>query len=466
MNSDFLWGGSTAAHQCEGGWNEGGKGISIIDVLEGCKQNKDRIVYYTPENDVYFPSHNAIDFYHHYKEDIALFAEMGFKAYRMSIAWTRIYPVGDEEKPNENGLRFYDNVFDECHKYGIEPIVTICHNDMPLGLIKKYGSWENRSIIDYFVKYSKTIFTRYKDKVKYWMTFNEINNMINSKYPIFPYVSGGIKVNQQTDTSTLYQALHNQFVASALAVSEGHKINPKMMIGCMLGYLVEYPATCNPDDTIFVENKTRYSTFLCTDVQVKGYYPSYAEKYFVRNHITFERKPEDAQILRDGKVDYIAFSYYMSNTVSSDVSKKFVGNHDSYVNGINNPYLKVSSWGWPIDAVGLRIGLNRLYDRYQKPLMIVENGLGAREVLIDETVHDDYRIDYLRQHIEQIKKAVDEDGVDLLGYCTWGCIDIVSASTGQMSKRYGYIYVDVDDEGKGTFKRYKKVISSNGENLE
>ncbi len=461
---DFLWGGATAANQYEGGWNKGGKGASTADVVRAGAHGKMREIDFDGVLDgVYYPSHEGIDFYSRYKEDIALFAEMGFKVYRTSINWARIYPNGDDAMPNEEGLKFYDDVFDECIKYGIQPMITISHYETPLNLAVKYGGWKNRIVIDFYLKYCETIFKRYKGKVKYWMTFNEINVM-----GMMPWFAGGVKEN---DTQTKLQAVHHQFVASALAVKLGHEIDSNYQVGMMLAGMSAYAKTCNPDDVMKNIETNRLGLFY-SDVQCRGYYPAYAKKEWEREGIKLEMAEDDEKILREGKVDFLAFSYYMSMVTSSDPEDNKAGGN--MFSGVRNPYLKSSEWDWQIDPVGLRIFLNNLYDRYQLPLFIVENGLGAVDkVEGDGSIHDGYRIDYLASHIAEMQKAIELDGVELLGYTPWGCIDLVSAGTGEMKKRYGFIYVDRDDQGNGTLNRskkdsfawYKKVIASNGTDL-
>lgn len=469
FSKGFLWGGAVAANQCEGAWNVGGKGISTADVATGGAVDKYREYTDGVIEGKYYPSHEAIDFYHRYKEDIAMLAEMGFKCFRTSIAWARIFPNGDESEPNEEGLKFYDDLFDECLKYGIEPVVTISHYEMPYGLVTKYGSWRNRKLVHFYVNYCKAIFTRYKDKVKYWMTFNEINVIT-----LHPFISAGIKLEEgENKEQVCYQAAHHQFVASAKAVKLGREINPDFKIGCMLLYPLTYSETCNPSD-VQLANEIMNKHYLFTDVQVRGYYPRNVQYYFKRNNIDIIMEAEDEKILKEGKVDYIGFSYYMSLVVCSKPSED-TATAGNMLGGIKNPYLNASDWGWQIDSEGLRISLNNLYDRYQIPLFVVENGLGAIDkIKEDGTINDDYRIDYLRRHIVEMKKAVTVDGVELMGYTPWGCIDLVSAGTGEMKKRYGFIYVDKDNEGNGTLARskkrsfywYKKVMETNGEELE
>lgn len=466
LKKDFLWGGAVAANQLEGAWDVDGKGPSTADYMTAGAVNKAREYTDGIEPGKYYPSHDAIDFYHRYKEDIALFAEMGFKCFRTSINWTRIFPQGDEEMPNEAGLKFYDNLFDECLKYGIEPVVTISHYETPYGLVKKYGSWSNRKLIDFYVHYCETIFKRYKDKVKYWMTFNEINSIAFSTE-----TSAGIRIKGQSFDQIAFQAAHHEFVASAKAVKLGHEINPNFKIGMMLLYPLTYADTCNPDDVVEAM-KTMDLSYYFSDVQVRGYYTPKNKNILKNKGVNLKVEQEDDEILREGKVDYIGFSYYMSNVASSNPDKQITGGN--IISGIKNPYLKSTDWGWQIDPVGLRISLNNLYDRYQVPVFVVENGLGAVDKIeSDGCINDYYRIDYLKAHIAELKKAVEIDGVDCMGYTPWGCIDLVSAGTGEMKKRYGFIYVDRDNEGHGTLKRYRKksfywykdVINSNGEKL-
>jgi 6-phospho-beta-glucosidase len=418
----------------------------------------------------FFPSHESIDFYHRYKEDIALFAEMGFKTFRTSIAWARIFPAGEESTPNETGLAFYDALFDECLKYGMEPLVTISHYEMPLALTQKYNGWASRELIPIFDRYARTLFTRYKGKVRYWLTFNELNASLH-----VPFMGAGVIVNDPKDKNQLcFQACHNQLVASAQAVNACHEILPDAKIGSMLASLTLYSNTCKPEDT-WKKIETEHETYYLTDVQSRGYYPAFMKNVLAKKGVSLDVKPGDDAILRNGTVDFLSFSYYTSSVATADPELlKGPTSTGNIFGGIQNPHLKSSDWGWQIDPLGLRVTLNFLYDRYQKPLFIVENGLGAKDVPDAKgVINDDYRIEYLREHIKAMKAAVEEDGVDLMGYTPWGCIDIISASTGEMSKRYGFIYVDRDDAGKGTMKRskkksfdwYKRVIASNGETL-
>ncbi|MCU7556165.1 6-phospho-beta-glucosidase [Macrococcus capreoli] len=475
LSEDFLWGGALAAHQFEGGWNKGGKGPSVVDVLTAGAHGVPRRITDKVEENAFYPNHEAIDFYSHYKEDIALFAEMGLKVLRTSIAWTRIFPKGDETEPNEAGLQFYDDVFDELLKHNIKPVITLSHFEMPLHLARTYGGFRSRKVVDCFVRFAEVVFERYKDKVEYWMTFNEINNQMDVGNPLFLWTNAGIQVQPDEDArSVMYISAHHQLLASALAVQVGHQINPDFKIGAMVSHVPVYPYSCDPKDIMAAEIANR-ERFFFPDVQVRGKYPTYALKELERLGVTLPIEPGDEAILKKGTVDYLAFSYYMSTAVKHDA----VADPTSILNGglkggIDNPYLKSSDWGWTIDPIGLRYVLNTLYNRYQIPLFIVENGFGAiDEVEADGSINDDTRIDYFRSHIEAVKDAVLEDGVELLGYTPWGIIDVVSFTTGEMKKRYGMIYVDRDNEGNGTMKRskkksfewYKKVIATNGEVL-
>ncbi len=471
MRRDFLWGGATAANQCEGGFREGGRGMAIVDVIphgvyrmpvmNGTMDYRD-----LPE-DTHYPGREAIDMYGHYKEDIALFAEMGFQCYRFSFSWSRLFPTGEEAEPNQEGLQFYDDVVNELLRYGIEPVVTLCHFDAPLFLVEKYGSWKSRKMIDSFLRYCDTVFRHFKGRVRYWITFNEINMLMH-----LPFMGAGIRLKEGEDELRVkYQAAHHELVASALAVKLAREISPEFQIGCMLAAGSVYPYSCNPADVWESMKKDRENYFFI-DVQARGKYPGYAKKYLTRQGIELEMRVEDTEILKENTVDFIALSYYNSRCARSDGKGEASGGN--VFASAKNPYLECSQWGWPIDPMGFRITLNALYDRYQKPLFVVENGIGAVDaVKEDGSIDDDYRIDYLRSHIRAMMEAADEDGVDIMGYTPWGCIDLVSATTGEMSKRYGLIYVDKDDDGKGTLNRvrkksfywYKEVIASNGERL-
>ena len=477
----FLWGGAVAANQVEGAFNVGGKGLSVADVATFKKDlsvedyaghnhvSTEKIQYAMDHlTDDEFPKRRGIDFYHHYKEDIALFGEMGFKAFRMSIAWSRIFPTGEEEEPNEEGLAFYDNVFKELKKNGIEPIVTLSHYEMPLALAVKYNGWYDRKVIDCFVKFSKVCFERYKDYVKYWLTFNEIDSIVRH-----PFTTAGIipdRCPEGKELEVVYQGLHHQFVASSLVTKLCHEIIPGSQMGCMLTKLTCYPNTCKPED---VEKtlKRNLDNYFFADVQVFGKYPPLVLKRFEREGIHIEMLPGDLEILAENTVDFVSFSYYMSLTEAVRTDQETTAGNT--VMGVKNPYLPSTEWGWQIDPLGLKISLIELYDRYNKPLLIVENGMGTKDVLTEDgKVHDDYRIEYFKSHFKAMEAAI-EEGVELFGYTSWAPIDLISASTSQMSKRYEFIYVNQDDFGNGTLKRYKKdsfdwykeVIATNGENL-
>lgn len=473
---NFLWGGATAANQYEGGWKEGKKGDSLSDHLSGGSKTIRRRFTPVIEPDVCYPSREATDFYHHYQEDIALFAEMGMKAFRLSITWSRIFPNGDEQEPNEEGLAFYDRVFDECRKYGIEPIVTLMHFDMPYHLLKRYGGFTDRKVIDFFVHYAQTVFKRYRGKVRYWITFNEIN------FACIPM--GNLEVlgiyDERTsdytqpydDPQRRYQALHHVFLASARAVKAAHAIDPSMKVGCMIAHVTLYPYTCHPDDMLYVQQQDHLFNDFCADVQVRGEYPYYIRSYFEQQGISVKMEEADRSILKEGCVDYYTFSYYMTNCMTLGKGEQEITS-GNLLEGVRNPYLEASEWGWQIDPVGLRYTLNKLYDRYGIPLMIVENGFGATDVVQEDgQIHDTDRIDYLRAHIAEMEKAIRE-GVPLIGYLLWAPIDIISSSTGEMKKRYGLIYVDKQDDGSGTLARmkkdsfywYQKVIATNGDTL-
>lgn len=458
--NDFLWGGAIAANQAEGAWDEDGKGPSIADVVRGgiASGKHDAVI----DPNLYYASHQAVDFYHHYKEDVALFAGMGFKCFRTSIAWSRIFPRGDETTPNEAGLQFYDNLFDELLKYGIEPVITLSHYETPLALYQEYGGWKNRQLIDFFTRYCETVFRRYQGKVKYWMTFNELNNMNR-----MPFATGAVDVD--ASPQEILQANHHQFVANALANKLCHEIMPNALIGCMLSLSTVYPASCNPED-IFSTMQLRRRSLLFSDVMMLGEYPAYAKRLLNDLGVKLEMAEGDMQLLKAYPSDYLGFSYYRS--VLHQAGGQFRVDTGGTA-GLDNPFLEKTEWGWPIDPLGFRIVCNELADRYRKPLFIVENGYGGvDEVQANGEINDQARIDYGRRHIQAMAEAI-ADGCEIMGYTWWGPIDIVSAGTGEMKKRYGFIYVDKDNEGNGTLKRskkrsfswYQQVIASNGEVL-
>lgn len=471
LSKKFLWGGALAANQCEGAWNEGGKGLSNADLLpygkdrlEVIKGNK-RMV--EPDKKYFYPAQLGIDFYHHYKEDIALFGKMGFKTLRLSISWSRIFPNGDDQEPNEEGIQFYENVFKECRKYQIEPLVTINHYDIPMHLVTEYGGWRNRKLIAFYKKFVILLAERFGTYVKYWLTFNEINIMTSACF-----MAAGIIFREEEERyQSIYTSVHHVLTASAWAVKILHGKIPGVQVGCMLNAGIFYPATCNPKDVQAAQQENR-KHYMFTDVQVRGYYPAYMLKEFERNNFHVPFQEDDEEILKNNLVDFVSFSYYSTRVSEADSNGKYDSN---LLKSAENPYLEKEPWGRFIDPLGLRITMNEIYDRYQKPLFIVENGLGAEDVP-DENgfVEDDYRINYLRKHIQVMKETVEQDGLPLMGYTCWGPIDLVSVATGEMKKRYGFIYVDRDDQGNGTFKRtkkksfnwYKKVIESNGECLD
>lgn len=472
FRKDFLWGGASAANQYEGAYQEGGRGLANVDICPSGSERVEIIKGYvknlTCDTTHKYPTHHAVDFYHHYKEDIALFAQMGFKCYRMSIAWTRIFPNGDECEPNEEGLKFYENVFLECHKYHIQPIVTISHFDCPMHLIKTIGGWKHRDMIEYYLRLCNVVFHRYQHLVQYWLTFNEINMILHA-----PFLGAGLIFYEgENETRIKYQAAHHELVASALATRLAHEINPKNQIGCMFAAGSAYPYQCQPEDVMEALRMDRENYFF-VDVQSRGVYPNYALKELRRNDAIPRMEDGDEDILRENTVDFIAFSYYNSRTVRAQAKQEDMAQGNLFAS-VKNPYVSYSEWGWPIDPLGLRITMNHVYDRYQKPLFIVENGLGALDKISEDgNIHDVYRIEYLSSHIHAMKDAVELDGVDLMGYTAWGAIDLISASSGEMKKRYGFVYVDLDDEGQGSGKRikkdsfywYQKVLQSNGEIL-
>lgn len=467
---DFLWGGAIAANQAEGAYLTDGKGLSTVDLIPyGENRLATKLGLFEQvniEHSEYYPSHQAIDFYNRYKEDIALLAEMGFKVFRTSISWSRIYPNGDELKPNEAGLQFYRDLFLECKKYNIEPLVTLCHFDVPMHLVNTYGSWRSREMIAFFERYATTCFQAFDGLVKYWLTFNEINILLHS-----PFSGAGLLFKEGENKEQIkYQAAHYELVASALVTRIAHEINPANQVGCMLAGGDFYPYSCKPEDVLTALQKDRENLFFI-DVQSRGYYPSYTKKVFQEKQVDLDITEEDRQILTN-TVDFISFSYYASRCASADMNSNNTS-EANIIKSIKNPHLPASDWGWVIDPIGLRITMNTLYDRYQKPLFLVENGLGANDAINEDgEINDDYRINYLKEHIKAMKEAI-SDGVPLMGFTPWGVIDLVSASTGEMSKRYGFIYVDRDDQGNGTLNRkrkksfhwYKKVIASNGECL-
>lgn len=479
FRKDFLWGGALAANQAEGGWQADGKGMSVADVAM-YKPSLDvrdyRANVHVSEEDIraarksrddrWYPKRRGIDFYHRYPEDLDLFAGMGFSVLRVSIAWTRIFPDGEEKAPNEAGLAFYDHLFDAMKERGIEPLVTLSHYEMPLALCEKYNGWVDRRLVDLFVRFSVVCFERYKNKVKYWLGFNEIDSLFRH-----PFISAGI-LPERCGThlrADLMQAMHHQLVASAIAAGECHKRVPGGKFGCMLTRLTTYPMTCAPEDMEAAAQANR-ENLLFTDVLMKGAYPPLMLRKWEREGICFHPLGDDYRILSENTADFLSFSYYMSLCTAAH-PEKYESTAGNTVMGLKNPYLPISEWGWPIDPLGFKLSLLELYERYEKPLFVAENGIGARDVPDAEgKIHDTYRIRYLRAHLLAMCEAADE-GADIFGYTSWAPIDMVSASTSQMSKRYGYIYVDLDDMGEGSGRRivkdsydwYRRVIESNGE---
>lgn len=467
----FMWGAAMAANQCEGAYLEDGKGLSVVDLMPDAAHGRWDMLYH-PEKYLgkelpYYPSHEAIDFYHRFREDIKLLAEMGIRAFRTSISWPRIFPHGDDEQPNEKGLAFYDSLFEECRRYHIEPVVTLCHFDTPYALVEKYGSWKDRRLVEFYCRYCRTVLERYKGKVKYWITFNEINMITH-----IPFLGGGLLLEQVPESEkqqVIYQAAHHQLLASAMVTKIAHETDQSNQVGCMLAAGSFYPYSCNPEDVMDSVRKN-HENYLFIDVQSRGAYPGYAKRYFAEHNIHIQMEEADMALLRENTVDYIAFSYYSSRlTGVSEEARRHVADGNA-VTTLRNPYLDITAWGRQIDPVGLRITMNDLYDRYQKPLFVVENGLGCEDIPeADGSICDDYRIDYTRRHIQQMEEAM-KDGVECVGYLPWGTIDLISAGGGEMKKRYGFIYVDKDNQGHGTLERrkkksyewYQKVIASNG----
>lgn len=474
FSEDFLWGGAVAAHQLEGGWNEAGKGPSVVDVLTAGAHGVPRRVSDTVEPDEFYPNHEAIDFYHRYPQDIALFAELGLRCFRTSIQWTRIFPNGDEDQPNEAGLQFYDLLFDELLKYGIEPVITLSHFEVPLHLAREYGGFRDRRVVEFFTRFARVCFERYHTKVRYWMTFNEINNQLDTRNGLFLWTNSGVVLTPEDNPrEVVLRVAHHELLASARAVAIAHEIDTQLKVGCMISHVPIYPFSCDPDDVMAAQIANR-ERFLFPDVHVRGNYPAYARREVEVNGFDIGWQDGDAKILAAGTVDYLGFSYYMSTVVKADAYSEVTRTDGGLPNSVDNPYLGATEWGWTVDPVGLRYTLATLTERYDLPVFIVENGFGAvDEVNPDGSIDDEARIDYLRKHIEQMAKAVSEDGVDLMGYTPWGLIDLVSFTTGEMKKRYGMIYVDRDDQGNGSMARSKKksfdwyatVIRTNGATL-
>lgn len=458
---DFLFGGAIAANQTEGAYLEAGKGLGICDVLPVGKQRLLNISK-TIDEGKYYPSHKAVDFYHHMEEDVALLKEMGLKCFRFSINWPRIFPKGDEATPNKEGIQFYHRLLDLLIEAGIEPIVTISHYETPLHLATEYGGWDNRKLIDFFINYCKVLFTEYGQKVTYWMSFNEINNVVK-----IPWFAAAIDTSKdENPAQRQYQAAHHMFVAHALAKKAMKEVNEAAQMGCMLSLSGVYPETPKPEDILGSYEFRRKSLFF-GDVMIRGEYPKYSQRLFEELGVELVMEDDDLETIKNYTSEYLAFSYYLTTVYANDLEIK---TGTGGPQGKKNPYLQSSQWGWEIDPVGLRYVCNELYDRYQVPLMIAENGLGAADE-IDENgeIHDEERQAYLKDHLLALAEAM-KDGCEVIAYTWWGIMDIVSAGTGEMKKRYGFIHVDCDNEGKGTFKRskkdsfyyYQKIIATNG----
>lgn len=481
--NEFLWGGATAANQAEGAWNVDGKGMSVADVSkfkpniaiedyvsQWHMSSKDVEEGMKTDDTVYYPKRRGVDFYHRYKEDLALFSEMGFKTLRVSIAWTRIFPKGTENEPNQKGLEFYRELFQEMRRQNIEPLVTLSHYEMPLYLVNEYDGWVSREVMEMFVKFTKIVVNEYKDLVKYWLTFNEIDSVFRHPFTTVGVLEDKYASKEEAEEA-IYQALHHQFVASSLATKHIHEVVPNGLVGAMLTKRMTYPETCNPADVLLAQKENRENSFYA-DVQVFGEYPQFILNELKEKGFDIQMEEEDKEVLKAYTVDFLSFSYYMSMvaSINGDKREKVGGN---LTTGVKNPYLETSEWGWQIDPMGLHISLIDLYDRYRIPLFIVENGMGAKDKMEEDgSIQDDYRIDYFKTHLQAVNMAIKE-GVEIMGYTSWGSTDFVSASTSQMDKRYGFIYVDADDYGNGTYSRtkkksfywYKEVIASNGASL-
>lgn len=467
----FLWGGAIAANQAEGAWDVDGRGPSVDDHFTGGSFSQTRRITINIDPSLHYPNHDGIDFYHRYEEDIALLAEMGFKVFRTSISWSRIFPNGDDEQPNERGLEFYDRVFDECVKYGIEPLVTLSHYEMPYHLVERYNGWASRELIELFERFSRLVIERYHDRVKLFITFNEINCGVDDHGAMMEtsLIQGfeGARADLHVSPQLCYQALHHQFVASGRVVRFAHENYPDIKMGNMIAFNLTYPMTCDPSDQLLNEREMRRRVWFASDVQVRGAYPAYAQRMWDELGVALDVREGDLRDIADGRVDFYTLSYYMSNVVSVHECESAEANMS---HGGKNPYLEATDWGWQIDPTGLRVALNQISDRYGMPIMVVENGMGALDELTEDgRVHDSYRVDYLERHVDAMREAL-ADGVNLIGYTWWGPIDLVSAGTGEMRKRYGFVYVDKHDDGSGTYRRYRKdsfyayqrIIASNG----
>ena len=459
---NFLWGASTSAYQVEGAWNEDGKGLSVIDMLDHPEDTSDFKV--------------ASDHYHRYKEDVKLFSELGLKAYRFSIAWSRIIPNGIGEV-NQKGIEFYNNLIDELNKYNIEPIVTIYHFDLPYEL-EKNGGWNNRETIDAFVEYANVLFNHFGDKVKYWLTINEQNTMI-----LHPGAIGIPKGGKLPSKKELYQQNHHMLLAQAKVMSLCHKKCKNAKIGPALNITTMYGETCNPNDAIAAHNWETLRGWSFLDLAVYGRYNRLFWSYLEDRELEPLILEGDMEIMKNGKPDFIAMNYYSTATIAqskgdnSDVSPRagdqqiMLGEPGVY-RAAENPYVDKSKYGWVVDPVGLRMTLRKVSERYDLPILITENGYGDKDILEEnDVINDDDRIDFIKKHLEQLKLAI-ADGVDILGYCPWSAIDVVSTHQGY-GKRYGFIYVNRDEFNlmdlrrikKKSFYWYKNLIETNGKNI-
>lgn len=470
QEKQFFWGGATSAAQSEGNYLADGRKPSNFDFLplddrrlKAVYKNQSASILKSRGDEIY-PGRNGNDYYHHYQEDIALLKELGANSFRFSISWSRIFPTGEEEAPNEAGLLFYENILTELERLQMEPIVTLSHFEIPLHLVKKYNGWENRKVVELFLHYAETVMQRFKGRIKYWIPFNEMNMVLH-----IPFIGGGILFEEGKDNLSIqYQAGHHQLLANALSIEAGKRIDPDNQFGAMLAAGKTYAYTCDPKD-VFAALQQEKENLLFSDVQVFGEYPRFFSHFIKDKQLNLTIYPADRKTLQKNTVDFVSFSYYSSACTAAEEN----GIDRVATNGyttLRNPYLPKAKSIWQDDPLGLRITLNQLQDRYHKPLFIVENGIGTQDDFVDGKVHDDYRIHYLKEHVKNMLLAMEEDGIDLMGYLMWGIIDLPSVSEGKISKRYGVIYVDQDDENNGSHQRYKKdsfafyqkVIASNG----
>jgi len=461
---DFLWGASTSAYQVEGASLTHGKGPSWQDVKE------------IPEGTSGLEV--CADHYHHYKEDVALMAEMGFKVYRFSISWSRLLPEGTG-RINQEGIDFYNNLIDECLKYDIIPLVTMFHFDMPAALDER-GSWSNPDSVDWFVEFATLMYKSYGDRVKYWLTINE-QNMLTLVGPVIGTLH--IPEGCTNEIKEIYQQNHHMLVAQAKAMVLCHEMVEDGKIGPAPNISLVYPASCKPEDVIASQNSNAIQSWLYLDMSVHGVYNNLVWAYLEEHDATPTFAPGDEEALKNGNPDFIGFNYYNTSTVedyslldtevkSTKTDQQNRGGVQGFYKSFRNPNLGTTEFGWEIDPVGFRATVREIYSRYRLPLIVTENGLGAYDTLTEDgKVHDPYRIEYLRKHIEQVQLAI-TDGVEMMGYCPWSAIDLISTHEGAV-KRYGFIYVDreefdlksLDRYRKDSFFWYKDVIASNGQNL-